>query len=706
MKRSGATRPRSIAGIAATHAVEKPREEPNIATKLSTRRRCRALSLLVPLLCSAVALADGSARDAGFALMAQGRFQEAALAFQTAVSEAEGATQQVAVLIDLGAAQAEAMRDDAALAAFRRAAEIARQEGLDGQALRAEHNVLKLHMLNLEFPPIVRTFGQHVDNILALEGDDRQGLLIAAMSLALEFETQFFEDESVRTAMLMAANAAIAEIGQVTDPSTASWAYGLMGTAHERTRNPAQAIRFTTQALRLAHEAGDPAAIFRWEWQSARLARDAGNAQGARLAYARAIEALNTARRSIPPGTRNFYERWAAPLYREFADLALAIATTVTVQDARQQLLEQARQTLEQAKQAEVENYLERECVAQPRADTAQATGQRTAVLYPVKLTDRLVVLLEVEGTLEAHVTAVSDRDWLRTIRSLRNRLEQPHSGNALTEDARRLFDWLIRPVMTTLKARNIDTLATLPEGALRTIPLSALHDGERYLIEHFAIATTPALSLTEQRALDDTGQKQTLAGGLTQSVSGFVALPNVQREMDLLAGRTRARPFLDDQFVKARMSAEVAQNDYAIAHFATHGKFEADHEDSFILLFDARWSLSEIQTALRERQQRLGTPLDLLVLSACETAAGNDRAALGLAGVAVQAGARSALASLWSVSDEATADLMDRFYTGYLQDGLGKAHSLRRAQLALIGDDRFSHPAFWAPYLLVGDWH
>jgi CHAT domain-containing protein len=98
-------------------------------------------------------------------------------------------------------------------------------------------------------------------------------------------------------------------------------------------------------------------------------------------------------------------------------------------------------------------------------------------------------------------------------------------------------------------------------------------------------------------------------------------------------------------------------------------------------------------------------SPLDLLVLSACDTAAGSDRAALGLAGVAIQSGAESALASLWSISDVATADLMRVFYQDWKSGGYSKAQSLRAAQLALLHSKRFSHPSYWAPYLMIGDW-
>ena len=96
---------------------------------------------------------------------------------------------------------------------------------------------------------------------------------------------------------------------------------------------------------------------------------------------------------------------------------------------------------------------------------------------------------------------------------------------------------------------------------------------------------------------------------------------------------------------------------------------------------------------------------LELLVLSACETAAGDKWAALGLAGMAVKAGAKSTIATLWSVNDAATARLMSQFYEELVINHKEKSQAIREAQLALLNNDRYTHPLYWAPYVLVGNW-
>jgi len=240
-----------------------------------------------------------------------------------------------------------------------------------------------------------------------------------------------------------------------------------------------------------------------------------------------------------------------------------------------------------------------------------------------------------------------------------------------------------------------------VPEGALRTIPISTLHDGKQFLVERYAIATTPGIQLTKQ--LHNAETENLLVGGLTQSVQGFAGLPNVQKEMDTISSIYPAKTISDSSFQLRTVESELEAGGYSVAHFATHGEFSRDHSKSFILTYDDKLTLDDLQQVLDRRDQT--QPLDLLVLSACKTAAGDDRAALGLAGVAVQSGAQSALASLWYISDAATAQLIESFYTALQTTRSSKAESLRIAQLSLLRTEQFQHPSYWAPYLLVGNW-
>jgi len=244
-------------------------------------------------------------------------------------------------------------------------------------------------------------------------------------------------------------------------------------------------------------------------------------------------------------------------------------------------------------------------------------------------------------------------------------------------------------------------TLVVVPDGALRTVPFAVLHDGERFLVERYALATTPALSLIGAVNLEPVSR--VLVNGLSQPVQGFAALPFVTQELDSIAATMPSRVYADESFVTATLEREILAGGYSIVHMATHAQFEADYRRSFLLTYDDVITLDELEDVMGS-QRFTDQPIDLLVLSACQTAVGDERAALGLAGVAVKAGARSALASLWHINDESTALLVAEFYR-QLAASQGRAAALRGAQLRLLNEPRFAHPAFWAPFLMIGDW-
>jgi len=147
-----------------------------------------------------------------------------------------------------------------------------------------------------------------------------------------------------------------------------------------------------------------------------------------------------------------------------------------------------------------------------------------------------------------------------------------------------------------------------------------------------------------------------------------------------------------------------MSEGEYSIVHIATHGKFDRNHRNSFLLTYDDRMTMNQLEESLSLRRYRQDA-IELLVLSACETAAGDDRAALGMAGIALKAGARSALATLWFINDASTSALMQDFYSNLQGDKVSKAEALRQAQIKMLADPERRHPAHWAPFLLIGNW-
>jgi CHAT domain-containing protein len=300
-------------------------------------------------------------------------------------------------------------------------------------------------------------------------------------------------------------------------------------------------------------------------------------------------------------------------------------------------------------------------------------------------------------------VTVPVAGDRVRETAATLRRLLEKRTTNEYLIPARQLYDWLIRPLEGLLAGSEIDTLVAVPDGPLLAIPLAALSDGQHFLIERYALAVTPGLTLVDPRPLPRE-DVEVLAGGLTEAVQGFAALPQVDEEIAAVRSLYGASPLENSAFRTGRLEAALRRRSYTIVHLASHGEFLADAHQSFILTFDGRLTMDALETMMKYGRFR-ARPVELLTLSACSTAVGDERAALGLAGVAVKAGARGALATIWSVSDPSSARLIAEFYRGLGDPKASKAAALQGAQRALLQDPRYRHPYYWAPFLLIGNW-
>ncbi len=376
---------------------------------------------------------------------------------------------------------------------------------------------------------------------------------------------------------------------------------------------------------------------------------------------------------------------------------------------------------MERLKTGELEDYFQDDCVSQTRFKPKQiaALDPHTAVLYVIPLADRIELLLDLPvdshgapqvegaGLVARRKDGVSSAQLEEVVKTFRSELVHLATNRYIT-GAGQLYEWLIRPIEPLLKAHQIQTLVFVPDGPLRTIPMAALYDASagQFLIEQYATGVTPGLTLMEPKALTQKSVRL-LASGLSVSREGFAALPSVPGELASIRNAFPAgsKELLNQQFVIGAFGSEIRDEPYTIVHIASHGEFKGDARETFILTYDHRLSLPELQTLIQPSQFR-GRPVELLTLSACSTAVGDDRAALGLAGVAIKAGARSALASLWSVNDASTGTLIADFYHELRANpGISKAQALQCAQLRFIRSDDLSHPKFWAPFILIGNW-
>ncbi len=491
------------------------------------------------------------------------------------------------------------------------------------------------------------------------------------------------------------------------DRRTASYAWGYLGRLYETERRQEEAVQLSRRAARLAQLADAPESLFRWQWQTARLLTAGGQLDQAIEAYRHAISTLQPLRPEL--ATAGDYATSALDLpvqhvYLELADLLLRRATLTESASAVTGYLAEAREVVELQKVAELRDYYRDECLdtLQAHATQLDAVSSTTAVLYPIVFADRTEMLLGLPTGLKQVTIPVTQRDLVKEIRTLRRLLERRTTREYLPH-AQQLYTWLIQPLESDLLAQHIDTLVLVPDASLRTIPLAALHDGRQFLIRKYAIATTPGLSLTDSRPIDRT-HIRLLAGGLTQGVRGFPPLPDVATELKAIRTLYGGTQLVDQEFLVPRLEEGLKDQAYTVVHLASHGKFEGDVKDTYLVTYEDRLNmdrLAQFVGRLRFRQE----PLELLTLSACETAAGNDSAALGLAGVAIKAGAKSALATLWYINDQASSQLVTEFYAQLHDPAASKAVALQRAQWKLLEDPVYEHPAYWSPFLLLNNW-
>jgi CHAT domain-containing protein len=502
-----------------------------------------------------------------------------------------------------------------------------------------------------------------------------------------------------------ALNEALVVAESIQDARARSYALGYLGELYEQGARYETAMQYTQQAAHAAQQADAPEILYRWQWQTGRILKAQGDSARAILAYQHAVTTLATVRRDfIASGSRTSFRESVGPVYFQLADLLLERSGTLSDPKQVTQHLVDARSAVEVLKGAELQDYFQDDCVTALRARTTgiDRLASNTVALYPIILENRLELLLSMPDGLRRFTSPVGSAELTREIRSFRLRLEKRTTHQYLPH-AQKLYDWLIRPVAAELEKAGIDTLVIVPDGALRTVPLTALHDGKQFLVERYSIATTPGLTLTDPQPIKRE-RANLLLHGLTESVQGFAPLPFVADELQnvqkLYGGTVRQ----NQQFTLPTMEKDLGDRPYQIVHIASHGQFDSDVNKTFLLTYDGKIGMNKLEQILGLSKFRTDA-VELLTLSACETAAGDDRAALGLAGVAIKAGARSALATLWTVNDPASAELVSAFYRELQDPAVSKAKALQQAQLGLLKDARYRHPSYWSAFLLIGNW-
>ncbi|NER86216.1 CHAT domain-containing protein [Moorena sp. SIO3A2] len=432
----------------------------------------------------------------------------------------------------------------------------------------------------------------------------------------------------------------------------------------------------------------------------ARLLAAQGDTQRASSAYAKAFDTIQSLGRDltrINPAIRVSFGEIVESVYQGFIGSLLDSEET----GSNQQNLRKVRQVIESLHLTELNNF--REIVPlNPNLIQIDQIDSQAAVIYPILLEDRLEVILHLPGQpLHRYSTPLSAEEVEETLSSFKEAVRIVHR-RLWRRFSPKIYELLIKPAETKLAKSNIKTIVFVPNSRLGNIPMAALHDGEQYLVEKYAIAVTPAL-----QSLEPQPQKQkplkALIAGVSESRQGYSPLPFVEVEVKKISSMIPSSILLNQDFTGKALENALNSSYFPIVHLATNGEFSS--EDTFILAWDKKITAKEFEKLLHSKKHKKSNPIELLVLSTCEIAQGNNQTPFGFAGVALRSKIRSIVGTLASVDDQSTAELMVQFYQEFTQRNVTKAEALRRAQLSMLKKYEFSHPYYWAHFVIIGDW-
>ena len=374
--------------------------------------------------------------------------------------------------------------------------------------------------------------------------------------------------------------------------------------------------------------------------------------------------------------------------------------------------------------------------ISQSLDELYRQRGRKSAIIYVVSLKDQLQLLLILANNQPMRkVILDANRELVQnTAKEFRSQVTDRGKQNGYQDSAQKLYQWIIAPLESVLKTNQIDSLVFSLDSGLRSIPLAALYDGKQFLIENYSVSIIPSFSLTDTRYVPITNNKM-LALGISKSTEGKAPLPAVATEVSLLTNNLWAgKKLLNEQSTIDNFQSISRQEHFGIIHLATHAEFKPGAiQNSYIQFWNAKLRFDQMRQLSQVLEWQQDPKVELMVLSACRTALGDKEAELGFAGLTIQTGVKTALGSLWYVSDEGSLALMTKFYE-QLKTAPLKSEALQQAQLAILkGQVRLkegqlqlnqerqlplspelrkprnmnlSHPYYWSAFTIIGNWN
>lgn len=531
---------------------------------------------------------------------------------------------------------------------------------------------------------------------------------------------------------------------KLPDNRLISYANGALGHYWECRSDHEKALKYTQNAIVAAdNKMSAKDSLYLWEWQAGRILDQQSRKEEAIASYQRAFDILEDIRSDILTSERNVqfdFRDVVQPLYQTLAQSRLDLLGVGAITDEqRAKELSQVVNTIDALKLAELQNYFGNDCilsalnpkqVGEILKDNSVAF-QNTAFLSSIILKNKTGILLQLPNQItkfkwiedpNQEGDKIVSRDGLeKKIAEFRKGLITTGTINYDKTTAAQLYDWIIRPFAEDIKPDKIKTLVFIQDEFLRSVPMAALYDHQekKYLVETYAVATTPSLRLTAPKVSYRQSQKALILG-LTKEATidgkSFDPLSWVSEEVSVVESIfPNHTSLIDDNFSPESFGQKLDKTTYSILHIASHAQFGIIPEDTFIVTGqNQKLTISQLEDSLRNLNSKSDS-VELLTLTACKTAVGDDRSTLGLAGVALQVGVKSAIASLWSIEDDSTSELVKTFYTNYRNDGISIAQALQTAQIRMINakklppsegiNPKYDHPGYWAAMIVIGNW-
>ncbi len=476
------------------------------------------------------------------------------------------------------------------------------------------------------------------------------------------------------------------------DWRTQSFALGDLGNFYEQQKDLSVAIENTRAAILAAQRAMALDSLYRWQWQAGRIYRQQGAKTEAIEAYTQAITSLQSIRGDITSASKDLQfdvRDEVEPVYRQLISLLLNNESEVTIP--------KALEVAELLKLTELQNFFGDECLEiktvlnQPKE--IQITDKAT--INSLILDDKTYIVFQFKNKIIKHYSiALSKAELENKVKNFRDVLEDFQSGDKYLALCQEFYNLLIRPIEGDLQKLKPSELIFINDGILRNVPMATLHDGKHFLIENYPISYTLSNNLNSQTSQQS---RSSIIFGLTVEKPPFPALPNVEIETQAVQDIIKGEKNLDSKFTEFNLEQQIRKRNYSIVHIATHGEFKGTLNSSSLQAFDNRISLQELETIFRGNKNFI----DLLALSGCQTAAGDSRSTLGIAGLAVRTRVKNVLSSLWYINDADVVVLIKDFYTQIQKRGETKAEALRKAQIKAI-NTRTTPPAVWSSFILV----